>query len=87
MPKFIIEHLEPRLWKWCLVEYRHISEIVGKRNLIFTNVKKLGEKLKDLGKVESKSVKEMNLKNACVQARFFFHFVYYIFGCLFCNQI
>ncbi len=37
--KFIIEHLEPRLYKWCALEYEHISSIVGKGNLIFTNVK------------------------------------------------
>ena len=38
--KFIIEHLEPELYDWCLIEYEHISKIVGKENLIFTNINK-----------------------------------------------
>jgi ribosome biogenesis SPOUT family RNA methylase Rps3 len=68
MTKFIIEHLDPHLWKWCYVEYEHISEFVGKKNLIFTNIKKEKEKIKlsKLGKVYSKSIKEMNLKNMCI---------------------
>jgi ribosome biogenesis SPOUT family RNA methylase Rps3 len=65
---FIIEHLEPKLWKWCLIEYTHISQIVGRNNLIFTNIKneKDAEKLEPLGKVIKNSVKELNLKNVCV---------------------
>lgn len=57
--KYIIEHSEPELWDWCLLEYKHISSIVGKKNLIFTNVKN-PSKLKNLGKVYKKSV--LNLK-------------------------
>lgn len=65
--KFIIEHLEPEVFKWCLLEYNHISQIVGKNNLIFTKIKKKDlKKLSKLGKVESKSVKELNLKRACI---------------------
>jgi ribosome biogenesis SPOUT family RNA methylase Rps3 len=65
---FIIEHLEPRLWKWCFIEYKHISSFVGKQNLWFTNVKnkKDAEKLKKIGNVFEKSVKEIKLKNLCV---------------------
>ena len=63
---FIIEHLEPRLWKWCLYEYKNISKIVGKDRLWFTNVKRNGKMLKKYGRVFKKSVKEMNLKNSCV---------------------
>ena len=68
MTKAIIEHLEPRLWKWSLVEYRHISRIVGKENLVFTNIKtpKSIEKLSVLGKVFSQSVRELKLGNACI---------------------
>lgn len=63
MTKFIIEHLDPQLWKWCYIEYKHISEIVGKRNLIFTNIKKDSDKYKlsSLGKVYFKSIKELVL--------------------------
>jgi ribosome biogenesis SPOUT family RNA methylase Rps3 len=64
--KYVIEHLEPEAYDWCLVEYKHISKIVGAGNLIFTNVKKGKEKLKALGEVHDSSVKELNLKNACV---------------------
>ena len=65
--KFIIEHLEPELFKWCLLEYQHISSIVGKNNLIFANIKKKdSKKLSSLGKVEFKSVKKLNLKRVCI---------------------
>ena len=66
MPTFIIEHLEPELYKWCLLEYAHILELVGKQNLWFTNVRKGQEKLSHLGKVFGDSIATMNLKNACV---------------------
>ena len=48
--KVIIEHLEPELYDWCLIEYEHISKIAGKGNLIFTNIKnkKETEKLKNM---------------------------------------
>ena len=68
MPIFIIEHLEPRLSRWCLIEYRHISKIVGKRNLWFANMKlkKDREKLKRYGRAIKESVSKLNLKNSCV---------------------
>ncbi len=61
---FVIEHLEPRLFKWCLLEYFHISSFVGKQNLLFTNVK--SAVLKKFGKVESKSIKQLRFDKACV---------------------
>ncbi|MBX4196074.1 hypothetical protein KW805_00610 [Candidatus Pacearchaeota archaeon] len=61
---YIIEHLEPRVWKWCLIEYKHISRIVGKKNLWFTNTNNKG--LKKYGTVIKKSVRDLKLKNACV---------------------
>jgi|ETN01SMinimDraft_4_1059930.scaffolds.fasta_scaffold30819_2 ribosome biogenesis SPOUT family RNA methylase Rps3 len=66
--KYIIEHLEPALSDWCFIEYKHISEIVGKENLIFTNVKNDEEKLKlqEFGEVKEESVSEMKLTKACV---------------------
>ena len=59
---FVIEHLEPKLSKWVLIEYSHISKIIGKRNLIFTNVRKSSEKLNKIGKTERKKISELNLK-------------------------
>jgi ribosome biogenesis SPOUT family RNA methylase Rps3 len=50
------------------LEYSHISEIVGKENLMFTNIKNPEEKkkLEAIGSVEEKTVKELNLKNMCI---------------------
>ena len=63
---YIIEHLDPRIWKWNFIEYKHISEIVGKKNLWFTNIKRKNIKLEKLGKCFKQSVREMNLEDACV---------------------
>ena len=67
-PIYIIEHLEPQLFEWCLIEYEHISETVGKANLWFTNIKNKNDqkKLAKFGRVFSQSVKEMDLLNSCV---------------------
>lgn len=64
--KYIIEHMEPKVYPWCLLEYTHISEIVGKKNLIFTNVKSGRKLLEPLGKVRKESVNELGLKNICI---------------------
>ena len=65
--KFIIEHLEPELYDWCLIEYEHASRIVGKQNLIFTNIKNKDiNKLKKYGAAYEKNVSELDLKNICV---------------------
>ena len=42
---YIIEHLEPKIGRWTLIEYAHISKIVGKRSLWFTNIKHRSKKL------------------------------------------
>ena len=69
--RFIIEHLEPELFEWCLIEYGHISEIVGKNNVIFTNINKNGtKKLKKNGAVFEKRVSELKLKNVCVLSQY-----------------
>ena len=69
--KFIIEHLEPELYQWCLIEYGHISKIVGKNSTIFTNInKKYKNKLKKYGAVFEKSVSELKLKNICVLSQY-----------------
>jgi ribosome biogenesis SPOUT family RNA methylase Rps3 len=68
MPKYIIEHLEEELFDWCFIEYKSMSEAVGKDNLIITNVssKKDRDKLKNYADVREESVRSMNLKNACL---------------------
>lgn len=70
--RYIIEHLDTELYDWSLLEYTHLSEIVGEKNIIFTNIKKSTdrEKLLTFGTVEEKSVKELipplGQKNICI---------------------
>ena len=66
--KFVIEHLDSELFEWCIIEYEHISGIVGKENLIFTNIKGDNNKgvLKKFGEVFDKSVADMKLKDICI---------------------
>lgn len=70
--KFVIDHLESELYEWCLIEYEHISKIVGKGNLIFTNInnKKDATTLKKYGNVYEKGVSEMDFKNVCVLSQY-----------------
>ena len=65
---YIIEHLEPEVFAWCVMEYKHISSIVGKERLWFTNLKgkKGAERLEGWGKCVQESVRELSLKNMCV---------------------
>jgi len=60
----VVEHLDPEVFKWCEIEYEHISEVLGKDSVLFTNTD--DAVLAKLGKVEKKSVREMGLKDACV---------------------
>ncbi len=70
--KFIIEHLEPELYEWCLIEYEHMSRIVGKDNLVFTNIKnkKDQERLKKYGTIEGKGISQLNFKKICVLSQY-----------------
>ncbi|MEK6928583.1 MAG: RNA methyltransferase, partial [Nanoarchaeota archaeon] len=65
---YIIEHLEPEVFPWCLIEYKNISKIAGKENLWFCNLNgvKGVENLSSLGKCIKESVCKLALKNACV---------------------
>ncbi len=65
--KVIIEHFPP-LSKWLYLEYKHSSEVVGKENLIFTNVKKKSEqrKLESLGKVLNESIVQLKSNFPCL---------------------
>ncbi len=62
----IIEHLEPKLWPWCVIEYKSIAKIIPNDNLWFTNVYDNKDMIKSLGKVSTKSVINMNLENVCI---------------------
>lgn len=65
--KYVIEHLEDEVWDWCVLEYKHMSSVVGKENLIFTNVPKAEHhKLSKFGEVHEESVRSMKLSKACL---------------------
>lgn len=66
--KFIIEHLDGRVYDWSLLEYVHCSKIVGKENILFTNLKGNAafNKLKELGDVEKESVIKLDLQKVCI---------------------
>ena len=69
MPIYIIEHLEPEVHPWCLIEYKNISKIVGKNNLWFTNITQTSREAEELGKfgkVLKESVAKLNLKKSCI---------------------
>jgi ribosome biogenesis SPOUT family RNA methylase Rps3 len=68
MPKIIIEHLDPRLWKWSLMEYRHASDYIGKGNIIFTNIKSASSKAKldGYGTIKREKIEKLGLRNACI---------------------
>ena len=61
---FIIEHLEPRVYDWCKLEYAHISSVIGKDNLIVTNT--ASKVLNGIARVERKCVSELSFEGACV---------------------
>ncbi|RMD58469.1 hypothetical protein D6825_00740 [Candidatus Woesearchaeota archaeon] len=64
MPRYIVEHLEPEVYPWCILEYKHASRTVGKENLLITNVK--DKRLEEFSQTTEKSVKEIKLERACV---------------------
>jgi len=60
----IIEHLEPVLSRWVWIEYSNVSKIIGRNNLIITNVKQEKERKfleKIAKKVYSESITELSL--------------------------
>ncbi len=65
--KFVIEHLEDEVWDWCVLEYTHMSSVVGKENLIFTNVPAIEKhKLEKLGTVYSESILQLKFNKYCL---------------------
>jgi len=66
-PLLVIEHCEPFLSEWLLLEYKHSIKIWGK-NTVFTNVteKKFINILKTITKTEKKNVKEFLKNKNCI---------------------
>ncbi len=61
--KYAIEQFG-RVYNWHLIEYEHISNIVGKENLVFTNTS--DKRLEKFGKVFSESIANLGWKNICI---------------------
>ena len=64
MPTYVIEHLEEKAWKWCTIEYKHISQIVGKKKMWIANTR--SNSLKSIATIKKESVTTLNLRNACI---------------------
>ena len=64
MALFVIEHLEPRVYPWCKLEYAHLSKWVGKQNLLFTNT--TNSFLKTIARVEKKKAKQLSFEKPCL---------------------
>lgn len=63
---FVIENLDFPVKEWSTLEYKHISESVGKENIWFTNMKDYSGILNSYGKIFQESVKQIDPKNACI---------------------
>jgi len=66
MAWFIIEHLDKKLYKWCLLEYKHIGQTVGKNNALFTNIKKNKNTIEKFARATNKRVSQLKLFNVCI---------------------
>ena len=66
-PILVIEHCEPNLSEWLMLEYKNSVKIWGK-NTIFTNVidKKVINILKTIAKTEKKNAKELLDNKKCL---------------------
>jgi ribosome biogenesis SPOUT family RNA methylase Rps3 len=65
--KYIIEHLDKKLYKWSEIEYKNASSIVGKKNMIFTNLNKgQQQKLKDYGEVHKERADKICTGRVCI---------------------
>ena len=59
-PLIVIEHLEPELSSWILLEYRHASKLAGKDRIMYTNVPlRYHNVLSIYGKVSEHSVLDL----------------------------
>lgn len=65
--KYIIEHMDPELWDWSVLEYKNVAKHVGSDNLIVSNVPQdEEEKLDGVCDVDNLSVTTMGLARVCV---------------------
>ena len=66
-PQLVIEHCEPELSEWLLLEYKHTAKL-WKKNLVFTKVvdKKTLNILQKLGSVKKEKVKNVFSNKKCI---------------------
>jgi ribosome biogenesis SPOUT family RNA methylase Rps3 len=66
-PILVIEHCEPELSEWLLLEYKHAVKIWGE-DIVFTRVtdQKTRQELKKLGKIEEKKAQEVFSQKRCI---------------------
>jgi ribosome biogenesis SPOUT family RNA methylase Rps3 len=66
-PQLVIEHCEPILSEWLLLEYKHAAKLWGE-NLIFTRVanNKTARVLQKLGTVQKKKAKDIFSSRKCI---------------------
>ena len=66
-PLLVIEHCEPALSEWLLLEYKHAAKL-WKKNLVFTKIvdKKTSSILQKLGSVKKENVKNVFLNKKCI---------------------
>lgn len=60
--KYVIEHMDEEMYEWFAIEYKHISKMVGKENLLITNVKKGVGKINKFCKTIPKSIAELGIE-------------------------
>ena len=59
--RIIIEHLEKVVGRWIWLEYRHVSRMVGRKNLLITNVRKRRDatKLAEIASIANLSITKL----------------------------
>lgn len=67
MVRFIIVHMEKRLYKWAFLEYEHLAKVVGKENLLFTNITDaMAKKLAPVGRTTTQLIEKIFLTKPCL---------------------
>ena len=64
--KYIIEHMDPELWDWSLLEYKHVAENVGEEDLMLTNVKESDIAKIDFCEARKEKTNDLCLKRLCI---------------------
>jgi len=83
--------MDNELYEWSFLEYRHISEFVGKESLIFTNIENQADskKLEKYGTVKKEKISNLIPHKVCVLSQYAekiletkdkSHFDFFIFG-------